>query len=276
MRKSAILPIVLAAALALPFLACRKGPLPDSRDVVFRIFSDPPPDYRSVPLWVWNDRITNSQIEEQLADFKAQGIGGVFVHPRPGLITPYLSEEWLSLFRHAVDTGRSLGMKVWIYDENSYPSGFAGGHVPAAMPDAARAGLRMARTNGLRPGPGKEPLLVLRQTESGFEDVTAKANSGGTPKDDLYIFDVVNGTEPSPWYGGFTYVDLMRPGCHGKVPGHHFRRLPERRPEGNSAGVVPGAFQDEAEIDSGRRCGLPWSIILPLYSTPSGLSGDTI
>jgi hypothetical protein len=246
MRKNAILPIVLAAALALPFLACRKGPLPDSRDAVFRIFSDPPPDYRSVPLWVWNDRIINSQIEEQLADFKAQGIGGVFVHPRPGLITPYLSEEWLSLFRHAVDTGRSLGMKVWIYDENSYPSGFAGGYVPAAKPDAARAGLRMARTNGFRPGPGKEPLLVLRRTESGFEDVTVKANSGGTPKDDLYIFDVVK-DGPSPWYGGFTYVDVMRRDVTEKFLDITYDAY-QKAAGGEFGRVVPGAFQDEAEI----------------------------
>jgi len=246
MRKKTILPIVLAVALALPLLSCRKVPLPDSRDVVFRAFADPPADYRSVPLWVWNDRITNFQIEEQLADFKAKGIGGVFVHPRPGLITPYLSEEWLSLFRHAVDTGRSLGMKVWIYDENSYPSGFAGGHVPAAMPDAARAGLQMSRTKWFRTERGKEPLFVLRRTESGFEDVTVQANSGGTPGGDLYVFDVVK-DGPSPWYGGFTYVDVMRRevtqmflditfGAYRTAAGAEFGR------------VVPGTFQDEAEI----------------------------
>ncbi len=93
--------------------------------------------------------MTEAQIDEQMADFKAKGIGGLFVHPRPGLITPYLSEEWISLFTRAVETGRKLGMKVWIYDENSYPSGFAGGHVPAAMPEAVRSGLRMKKAEAL-------------------------------------------------------------------------------------------------------------------------------
>ena len=36
--------------------------------------------------------------------------------------------------------GKELGMKVWIYDENSYPSGFAGGHVPDEMPESFNQG----------------------------------------------------------------------------------------------------------------------------------------
>ena len=38
-------------------------------------------------------------------------------------------------------------MKVWIYDENSYPSGFAGGHVPDQMPESYNQGqgLRMTK-----------------------------------------------------------------------------------------------------------------------------------
>jgi len=46
------------------------------------------------------------------------------VHPRPGLLTEYLSDEWFHLFDYTVQKGKELGMKVWIYDENSYPSGF--------------------------------------------------------------------------------------------------------------------------------------------------------
>jgi len=58
----------------------------------------PAAEYRPVPLWVWNDRMSIEVIKEQLTDFKDKGFGGVFVHPRPGLITPYLSEEWLYTF----------------------------------------------------------------------------------------------------------------------------------------------------------------------------------
>ena len=104
------------------------------------LFKDPPNQYRSAPLWVWNDQITEKQINQQLEDFKAVGMGGVFIHPRPGLITEYLSKEWFSLCAYTVAKGKEMGMDIWLYDENSYPSGFAGGHVPAEMPESYNQG----------------------------------------------------------------------------------------------------------------------------------------
>ena len=110
------------------------------------IFMYPPVEYRSAPLWVWNDDITEKQIDEQLADFKSGGMGGVFIHPRPGLITPYLSDKWFSLCAYTVEKSKELGMEVWLYDENSYPSGFAGGHVPAEMPESYNQGAGLVLT----------------------------------------------------------------------------------------------------------------------------------
>ena len=65
-----------------------------SIDELRSLFADPPSEYRSAPLWDWNERITEEGIDFQMQEFKKAGIGGVFVHPRPGLITEYLSEEW--------------------------------------------------------------------------------------------------------------------------------------------------------------------------------------
>ncbi|MBK7259439.1 MAG: hypothetical protein IPI01_16885 [Ignavibacteriae bacterium] len=207
-------------------------------------FQDPPSAYRTAPLWVWNDRMTPALIDRDLNDMKAKGIGGAFIHPRPGLITPYLSEEWLSLVRHAVQTGKKLGMKVWIYDENSYPSGFAGGIVPATMPDAKRAGLRMRRMDA--PPAGEKPLIVLKQDAAGYTDITAQLGTKEFGAGSYRVFDVVY-EQPAPWHGGFTYVDVMRPevtrefirvtmGAYEKVIGDEFGK------------TVPGVFQDEAEV----------------------------
>ncbi|HCA79511.1 MAG TPA: hypothetical protein DEP53_07225, partial [Bacteroidetes bacterium] len=83
-----LIPFVFTGALAQD----KKGiSSPDSYQKVRQLFLNPPSEFRSAPLWVWNDRITKRQIDEQLADFRARGIGGVFIHPRPGLITEYLS-----------------------------------------------------------------------------------------------------------------------------------------------------------------------------------------
>ena len=213
---------------------------------VFQKFQDPPADYRSAPLWVWNDRVTRVQIDEQLSDFKAHGIGGVFIHPRPGLITPYLTPEWLSLVRQAVDAGKKLGLKVWLYDENSYPSGFAGGHVPAQMPDAPRTGLRMTTAAELPKAFKSRPLLILRKTASGFEEVTAKMADQNPGPGAYYIFDL-NRQAPSPWYGGFTYVDIMRRNVTEKFLDVTMNAYKSAIGD-EFGGVVPGVFQDEAEI----------------------------
>ncbi len=99
------------------------------------IFADPPAEYRPMPLWVWNDELQWGRLKEQLTQFKKLGFGGVFVHPRPGLITEYLGEEWFDLWKKSMLYCKKLGMQCNIYDENSYPSGFAGGYVPSVAPE---------------------------------------------------------------------------------------------------------------------------------------------
>ncbi len=246
MRLS-LLFFTVAFFLGLLFITCQKPPVLDSYQTVLSSFQNPPAEFRSAPLWVWNDAMTKEQIDTQLADFQAHGIGGVFIHPRPGLITPYLSDEWLSLCRYTVDVGKKLGMKIWIYDENSYPSGFAGGHVPAQMPDAARCGLRMARMTELPKTFAKQPLVILQQTETGFVDITQKAQQQSAASGNYCVFDTVR-QHSSPWYGGFTYVDLMRKEVTEKfidVTMNAYKRV-----IGDEFGkTVPGVFQDEAEIN---------------------------
>ena len=34
------------------------------------LFKEPPNQYRSAPLWVWNDVVSEEQIDQQLNDFK--------------------------------------------------------------------------------------------------------------------------------------------------------------------------------------------------------------
>lgn len=216
----------------------------------FKLFVDPPASYRSAPLWVWNDRVSKEQIETQLADFKAKGFGGVFIHPRPGLITPYLSEEWFTLCRHAVETGKKLGLSVWLYDENSYPSGFAGGHVPAEMPEAAGQGLRMVKATELPESFSVAPLLVLRSSEVGFLDITPQALDPAIARKlgkGEYYFFYREKASPSPWFAGFTYVDLMR----REVTEKFLQITLDAYKEiiGDEFGLtVPGVFQDEAHI----------------------------
>jgi hypothetical protein len=110
-------------------------------------FVAPAKEYGTAPFFVWNTTVTREMIDRTMLDVKDKGFGGVFVHPRPGLVTEYLSDEWFDLFRYTLDKGKQLGLNTWMYDENSYPSGFAGGHVPAQMPESYNQGqgLRLSK-----------------------------------------------------------------------------------------------------------------------------------
>ncbi|RPJ00756.1 MAG: hypothetical protein EHM31_07365 [Candidatus Aminicenantes bacterium] len=246
-RSPAFGTLALVLAVAASAASCAKPAEGPSYASILQAFADPPAAYRSAPLWVWNDLMTKDAIKRQLEDFKARGIGGAFIHPRPGLITPYLTEEWFSLCAYAVEVGKGLGLKIWIYDENSYPSGFAGGHVPAAMPDAARSGLRMRKYDGAPPAPlDPAPLVVLRRTLTGLEDITGKSLPPGPDRAPYFVFDVVPAA-PSPWHGGFTYVDVMRKDVTEKFLDLTLNGY--KRAIGQEFGqTVPGVFQDEAEI----------------------------
>ena len=109
-------------------------------------FAEPPREYTTAPFFVWNAEITKEEIDKFLEGFKNAGSSQVFIHPRPGLITEYLSDNWFELYQYTVEKGKELGMDVWIYDENSYPSGFAGGHVPDEMPESFNQGQGLEMT----------------------------------------------------------------------------------------------------------------------------------
>jgi hypothetical protein len=116
-------------------------PSANSSTVVRKLFENPPREYSTAPLWVWNDRMTDEQVVSTLRDLAAQQVRQAFVHPRPGLMTPYLSEEWFRAWKTALWEAARLDMNLWIYDENSYPSGFAGGFVPDAIPVLLEVGM---------------------------------------------------------------------------------------------------------------------------------------
>lgn len=179
-------------------------------------FANPGKDYRTAPLYVWNTKITPALIDSTMYDLKENGFGGVFIHPRPGMITEYLSDEWYALFNHMVSVAKELDMNVWIYDENSYPSGFAGGHVPALMPESYEqgTGLDMFQTDQL-PDSASQYFVCLKETDGKFIDITGLTEREKGCKGNYYLFSKSYEAR-SPWYAGYSYVDLLHKGVTEK------------------------------------------------------------
>jgi hypothetical protein len=253
MKKTLNILPFLIALLLLVLSGCKEKPATQGINTASELkslFADPPSEYRSAPLWDWNDKITEDGIDFQMQEFKNAGIGGVFVHPRPGLLTEYLSDDWFHLFDYTVQKGKELGMKVWIYDENSYPSGFAGGHVPAEMPDSYKhgTGLSMQIQEELNIALSDTVALILKKTADSFVDITASADKEIGKQGTYYIF---RKTYPatSPWYGGFTYVDLLYDGVTEKFMELTMTRGYEKS-RADFGQTLMGIFTDEPNLEA--------------------------
>ena len=83
----------LAAALATGWGVTPVAGAPALEDAaaVRARFVQPPREFASAPLWVWNDRLTEEQIRSTLRDLAGQHVRQARVPPRPGLMPPYLS-----------------------------------------------------------------------------------------------------------------------------------------------------------------------------------------
>ncbi|MHB1151166.1 MAG: glycosyl hydrolase [Eubacteriales bacterium] len=88
-------------------------------------FKNPSAQYRIKPFWFWNSRLDGDELLRQVRDMHEKGIGGFFIHARFGLETEYMSQAWFDAIRLCIAEAAKLGMEVWLYDENPFPSGIA-------------------------------------------------------------------------------------------------------------------------------------------------------
>ena len=93
------------------------------------LFENPTAEYRSTPFWAWNSRLDRAELARQIDAFAEMGFGGFHMHVRQGLETPYLGEDFLDAVRFCTDYAKSKNMLAWLYDEDRWPSGVAGGMV---------------------------------------------------------------------------------------------------------------------------------------------------
>ncbi|MCC7519011.1 MAG: hypothetical protein IT578_07495 [Verrucomicrobiae bacterium] len=80
-----------------------------------------------IPFLFLNHRFDERHLRKVVREIAAGGVDGVFLHPREGLLTPYLSEAWFAAIGTCVDEAKRRGIKAWIYDEFPDPSGLASG-----------------------------------------------------------------------------------------------------------------------------------------------------
>ncbi len=199
------------------------------------------PGYGPLPFWSWNDRLEPEELRRQIRNMKEIGMNGFFMHARGGLETEYLSDEWFEAVAASVDEAKKCGMEAWSYDENGWPSGFAGG---ALLHDEDNLARYLVGEVAKEYPTGGDVLgvYIIR------DGVCRAAQAGDEPP-----FSVVRErTDPS-------YVDTLRTDITEKflrVTHEEYRR----RVGADFGGAMPGFFTDEPQY---YRYASPYSKILP-------------
>ena len=195
-----------------------------SEKISFTEFQDPSINYRSVPFYSLNDLLDSAEIDRQITEFKRGGYGGVYLHSRTGLLTEYLGSDWWKAMDAGMEACKRTDTYAWFYDEDKWPSGFAGGLVPLKNEDyRARCLMRLKRSVTV-----PENAEILNQ-DSSFYYLLYKTKSGNA------------------WFNGTSYVDLLNPATVKEFIESSYTPYAERYKE-NFGHSALGIFTDEPQL----------------------------
>ncbi len=169
-------------------------------------FENPGSAFRGAPFWSWNDHMDEDEVVWQLREMKDKGMGGGFMHSRAGLATEYMGEQWMKCVEACAEEGMKSGMEAWLYDEDRWPSGFAGGLCTAGG-DHLRSksiGVFKGFVDGFEI---KEfTPLYFKQSEKGFTIVDRK--DAAAAKKDVYTAGACYGKK-TPRLNNESYLDVL-------------------------------------------------------------------
>jgi len=228
------------------------------------IFRDPSNRYREIPFWSWNDKLDPGELVRQIALMDQGGWGGFFMHARVGLLTPYMGGKWMACVRSCVSAARERGMGAWLYDEDKWPSGFAGGLSVAAHP-AYRDQYLACKVDD-RPALLAERVATFaaREVEGQLTDIRPDAAPAFTDDGDRMVQFYPQTTPVGlSWFNDYAYLDLLNPEAV-RVFLHTTHETYARATGDDFGETVPGIFTDEPcflsrNQDVVPRSSIPWT-----------------
>lgn len=191
-------------------------------------FQSPGACYRDAPFWAWNCFITKDMIDEQIRYFREMGMGGFHIHVRVGLKNQYMDDDFLELVRYCDQRAKENGMLCWLYDEDRYSSGIAGGEVTKKIAFRARnlrlstekaEGIRETREQFREKQARNEKTrgCLLKVYDIALKDGYLEKFRVMEPGEETrepwgtiwYLYEQI--AEETPWCNNQTYVDTLNP-----------------------------------------------------------------
>ena len=201
--------------------------------------------YRNAPFWSLNDHLDGDELERQIQEMSVKGWGGFFMHSRVGLVTEYMGKEWTELVGRCVKRAGETNLGAWLYDEDKWPSGFAGGLIPTSDEKFRSRALILIKADAIT-----DSHTVLSKYEN--NSISYCICKYVSPLNDK-------------WFNGASYVDLMNADTtdtfiefthekYYKTFGEYFGK------------EIPGIFTDEPCYLMASHYNapvIPWSEVLP-------------
>ncbi|MDR0450878.1 MAG: hypothetical protein LBH26_06405, partial [Treponema sp.] len=231
-------------------------------------FRNPASEYRATPFWAWNSKLDRDDLVWQIGELRKLGFGGFHMHVRSGMATEYLGDEYMALVRACVEKARQERMLPWLYDEDRWPSGAAGGlvtrnseyrirhllltrhpygtPVEVAVEKKSRASSARAENGTLLACfsiglDGKGNLAAYRQISP------EEAGKDPLPAGTFRLWAYLETALPDPWYNNQTYADTLKPQAI-----REFIRVTHERYYrefgGDFGGLIPAIFTDEPQF----------------------------
>ncbi|MBO5270807.1 MAG: hypothetical protein J6B77_08470, partial [Clostridia bacterium] len=236
------------------------------------LFRSPTAEYRGTPFWSWNCELDEKELLRQIEELKEMGFGGFHMHCRAGMATEYLSDEFMKLIRACVKKAKNEEMLAWLYDEDRWPSGFAGGIVTKEHKYRGRYLCFSPNPHVLGEQPISGEQTAIKMTEAWYPEGAAhldfgafdivlnddgtlrsyrRLKEGDTPEGTVfYAYETVR--MDSPRFNNQAYVDTLNPeaikrfievtyDAYKKAVGKEFNK------------TVPAIFTDEPQFSKKQR-----------------------
>jgi prepilin-type N-terminal cleavage/methylation domain-containing protein len=220
----------------------------------FDDFTSPGSIYRGIPFWAWNGALDPEELRRQVKVMKKMGLGGFFMHSRIGLATEYLSSDWFKCVDACVDEAQKNGLNAWLYDEDRWPSGAAGGKVTVNH-EYRQKMLLFEEYNSLDTVEINDSTLavfavsvknkVYRQARRLSLDLPSETIADNEKILHFYI----KTADDDDWFNGQAYLDTLNPDAVDKFIEITHKKYKTEVGE-NFGKVIPGIFTDEPRFDA--------------------------
>ncbi|MEN6357998.1 MAG: hypothetical protein ABFD83_13050 [Armatimonadota bacterium] len=227
-------------------------------------FVNPDNILRPAPFWAINSAISPEEAARQITDMISVGLSGGFFHSRHGLLTDYMSDEWFEAMRAALKAAKDNGGYLWLYDEDLWPSGNAGGQVAGKKDEYRATHLLACLVAAGEDAPELNDDQIIkycyaikcrkRLNLNDFESVPLDKIDGCREYERLFM--IRSYAPKTGWWSGESYSNLLNPEAmrefinlthevYAKELGEDFGK------------TIPGIFTDEPQL-AYSPTSLPW------------------